>query len=104
MKISDPLGKVYTHTMFKNGAKQLHKRYEGVAAAGLDEEDSGDSGGDAEGDVVHTVADHHRIMGRNQFSIPKYILFCALLLLAVYHWYFIKILWGVYSNSVEGQT
>ena len=73
MKISDPLGKVYTHTMFKNGAKQLHKRYEGVVAgAGLDEDsgDSGDSGGDADGDVVHTVADHHRIMGRNQFSIP----------------------------------
>ena len=69
MKISDPLGKVYTHTMFKNGAKQLHKRYEGVAAAGLDSGDSGDSGGDADGDVVHTVADHHRIMGRNQFSI-----------------------------------
>ena len=72
MKISDPLGKVYTHTMFKNGgAKQLHKRYEGVAAAGLEEDsgDSGDSGGDADGDVAHTVADHHRIMGRNQFLI-----------------------------------
>ena len=85
MKISDPLGKVYTHTMFKNGAKQLHKRYEGVVAgAGLDEDsggDSGDSGGDADGDVVHTVADHHRIMGRNQFSIPKSIFalcFCCL--------------------------
>ena len=75
MKISDPLGKVYTHTMFKNGAKQLHKRYEGVASAGLDE-DSGDSGGDADGDVVHTVADHHRIMGRNQFSIPNSLFMC----------------------------
>ena len=48
MKISDPLGKVYTHTMFKKKSYELR---------------SGDSEDEDEEAGIHTIsADHHRSM------------------------------------------
>lgn len=53
MKISDPLGKVYTHTMFKKKSYELR----GDGDSEQLEEDDHDH------DVIHTIsAEHHRSM------------------------------------------